>query len=189
MGVSRPAATRRAVLAAAAVVLLALVGFIGVRAFRDPEPSPQVRRLLPEVVLFLEHKDLLSRYLAKRHPPSRWTLYCSVRYLGNSPPREQFNLYVWEVCQEYRADGKRLAMRSGWSAPAVIWIVKRANGYSPEAEFQAYTDDAVPRMFPQALRRRISGIEGGELVGTMDAEAKRRACSELLSTPNCRAHN
>jgi hypothetical protein len=170
-------------------VVVALVAVIAVRAFRDPQPSPQVRSLLPEVVLFLEHKDPLSLYRAKQHPPSKWTLYCSVRYLGNSPPREQFNLYVWEVCQEYRADGRRLAMRSGWSVPAVIWIVKKAHGYGPEAEFQPNADEDIPDLFPKGLRGRIFDIEGGELVGTMDAEAKRRACTELVSTPNCRAHN
>jgi hypothetical protein len=181
--------SRRWIVALASGVLVALVVIIAVRAFRDPEPSPQVRRLLPEVVLFLEHKDPLSLYLAKQHPPSKWTLYCGVRYLGNSPPREQFNLYIWEECQEYRADGKQLAMRSGWSVPAVIWIVKRANGYSPEAEFQADTDEAVPRMFPEGLRDRILGSEVHELARTLEAEIKRRACSELLSRPSCRAHN
>jgi len=171
----------------AAGVLLALVAVVAVRAFRDPEPSPEVRRLLPQVVLFLEHKDPVS--LLQRRPPSKWTLYCSVRYLGNTPPREQFNLYVWEVCQEYRADGNQLAMRSGWSVPAAIWIVKAAYGYKPEAEFQPNTDEDDARMFPENLRGRIFEIQGGELVGTMEAETKRRACTELLSTPNCRAHN
>jgi hypothetical protein len=185
VGVSRPAATSRVVFAA--VVLLALVAVIAVRAFRDPEPSPEVRLLLPQVVLFLEPKDPL--YLAQKHPVSKWTLYCAIRYLGNSPPREQFNLYIWEDCQEYRADGNQLAMRSGWSAPAVIWIVQRANGYGPEAEFQSYTDEATPRMFPKGLRRRIFEIQGSALAGTMEAETKRRACTELLSTPKCRAHN
>jgi hypothetical protein len=179
--------SRRWLVALASGVLLALVAVIAVRAFRDPEPSPQVRRLLPQVVRLLEHKDPV--YLAEKHPPSKWTLYCSVRYLDNTPPREQFNLYVWEVCEAYRVDGDQLAKGSGWSAPAAIWIVKGANGYKPEAEFQPNTDEDDARIFPKNLRGRIFEIEGGELVGTMEAETKRRACTELLSTPNCRAHN
>jgi hypothetical protein len=174
---------------AAGVLVALVVAVFAVRPFRDPEPSPQVRRLLPEVVLFLEHKDPLSLYLAKQRPPSRWTQYCSVRYLGNTPLHEQFNLYIWEVCQGYRRKGNRLAEGSGSSVPAVIWMVKKRNGYGPEAEYQADTDDAVRRLFPKGLRRRIFRMEGGDLVGAMGAEAKRRACTELLSTPNCRAHN
>jgi hypothetical protein len=103
--------------------------------------------------------------------------------------REQFNLYIWEHCQEYRADGKRLALRSGWSVSAVIWIVKKANGYGPEVEFQPNTDEDDARMFPKSVRGRISEIEGSEVVGTMAAETKRRACTELLSTPSCKAHD
>jgi hypothetical protein len=173
---------------AAGVLIALVVAVLAVRAFEDPKPSPQVRRVLPEVVRFLEHKDPLSLYRAKQQPPSNWTLYCSVRYLGNTPPEEQFNLYIWEVCQEYRADGNELAMRSGWSVPSAIWIVRGANGYKPEAEFQPNTDEDDARIFPKSLRGRILGIQGSELLGIMEAETKRRACTELLSTPNCKAH-
>jgi hypothetical protein len=161
----------------AAGVIAALIAVIAVRAFRDPEPSPEVRRLLPQV----------GRFLEKQHVSRRGTLFCSVRYLGNSPPREQFNLYVWELCEDYHADGGRLANTTAWSAPAVIWIVKRGNGYSPEAEYESYTDESIPRMFPKSLRRRIYSMEGGDVVGKMGAEIKRRACIQLLSTPNCKA--
>jgi hypothetical protein len=181
--------SRRWVVTVAAGVPLALVAVIAVRAFRDPEPSPQVRRLLPKVVLFLEHKDPLSLLQAQGRPPSNWTLYCSVRYLGNTPPREQFNLYVWQVCQAYRVDGKQLAKGSGWSVPAAIWLVKTQNGYLPRAEHQPNTDEDDAFIFPENLRDRIFEIQGSELVGTMEAETKRRACTELLSTPTCRAHN
>jgi hypothetical protein len=166
------------------MLLLVLVTAFTLGKLRNDQPSPEVRRLLPQVVLFLEHKDPIS--LASPHPRSKWTLFCGVRYLGNSPPGEQFNLYVWEVCQEYRADGARLAGRSGWSAPAAIWIVKRADGYSPEAEFQSYTNEDVPRIFPKSLRKKIYAMEGSDAVGRMEADTKRRACLDLLQKRTCK---
>jgi len=156
----------------------ALVAVIAVRAFRDPQPSAEVRPLLPQVTRFVEHK-----YRAAK---SKGTLVCAIRYLGNSPPKEQFNLYIWEVCGQYHADGGRLVMPSGWSAPAVIWIVKTNNGYAPESEFQSYTDESIPRMFPKNLRRRIYSLETGEGTDSMAAENKRRACTQLLPSSTCK---
>jgi hypothetical protein len=116
------------------------------------KPSPQVRSLLPRVVSFLETK----------HGPiigpggQRWTLFCAVRYLGNSPVTQRFDLYVWEACQAYREWEKGLAKFTGWSVPAVISVAHTAGGYRPVAEHQpvAWPQD-VRRMFPPNVQSVI----------------------------------
>lgn len=73
-------------------------------------------------------------------------------------------------------------------ALAAIWIVKGANGYKPQAEFQANTDEDDPHIFPENLHGTITDLAGSDAVAAMDADLKRRARRQLLSTPSCKAH-
>jgi len=139
-------------------------------------PPTEVRQLLPIVVSYLERKE---------GRPSRrsggWSLFCGVRYLGNSPLRLHAAVYVWEVCQEYRAQGTRLTRSTAWSVPAVISVVHTATGYRPTAEDQpvAWPED-VRRMFPSNVQAAIYEMDGSASVGAMLVALDRRARHELL---------
>jgi hypothetical protein len=144
------------------------------------KPSPQVRSVLPSVVSYLETKDGPIIGPGGR----RWTLFCAVRYLGNSPVTQRFNLYVWEACQAYRAWERGLAKFTGWSVPAVISVARTAGGYRPVAENQpvAWPQD-VRRMFPPNVQSTIWSLSSstgtgpgttGALFAALDRYARHR---------------
>jgi hypothetical protein len=178
------AGRRTSVLLLGAGVVVAICAATGVWLFRGQAsapaigtPSPQVRRLLPKVATYLEAKGA-SQIV------SGGVLLCGVRYLGNSQLGRRFDLYVWEACQEYRADG--LTRLTGWSLPAVISVAAAPNGDRPAAEQQPRDGDAyaqdVRRMFPrsaQAVIWKMGTSTGPGAVSAMFADLDRRARHQL----------
>lgn len=171
----------------AVILLVCAVGLLAaaaVWASRAPstagKPSPRVRSVLPRVVSYLETKDGPITGPGGR----RWTLFCAVRYLGNSAVTQRFDLYVWEACQAYRAWEKGLAKFTGWSVPAVISVARTGGGYRPVAEHQpvAWPQD-VRRMFPPSVQSTIWGLSSstgtgpgttGALFAALDRYARHR---------------
>jgi hypothetical protein len=166
-------------------LVLALLSVVAVRELRRDtgvsEPSRQVGRLLPRAVRYLEVSNAAG---------GGWSLFCGIRYLGNSPLAEQFDLYVWEACQEYRAAGRRLDKFTSWSVPAVITFVRTASGYRPRAERQPgdgsdYAPD-IHRMFPDRVETAIWSMDGSVETGPgtvagLFAGLDRRARQQLLA--------
>jgi hypothetical protein len=156
--------------------VLALGSAFAMGAFRGPPhaaaPSPQVRRLLPAV----------ERCLAVSAGGGSW--FCAVRYLGIAPAGNRVQLFVWEVCQEYRRSGDRLATLTGWSVPAVVTLARNRAGYRPLAESEPgdgdlYTAD-IQRMFPANLQAVISSMTAGVGVAPIDHALMARARRHLL---------
>jgi hypothetical protein len=150
-------------------------------------PSPQVQRLLPKVARYLEVKQGGGT----RRTADGWWVFCGVRYLGNSPVQTRFDLYVWEACQEYRAQGTRLRQFTGWSLPAVISVARTASGYRPVGERQPgdgdYYAPDIHRMFPSSAEKAIWKLADGTgtgpgTVSALFADLRRRARRELLVT-------
>jgi hypothetical protein len=143
-------------------------------------PSSKVRGVLPRVVSYLETKDGQLRGPGGR----RWTLFCDVRYLGNSAVAQRFDVYVWEACQEYRRWEKGIAKSTGWSSPAVISVIHTADGFRPVAEHQpvAWPQD-VQSMFPANVQHTIWSMSSstgtgpgttGALLAALDRYARHR---------------
>jgi hypothetical protein len=135
---------------------------------------------LPKAVHYLESTKAIG---------DGWTLFCGVRYLGNSRPTARIDVYVWEACQSYRAQGRKLATFTGWSTPAVITFRRIGGAYRVVAEHQPgdgtdYWPD-IRRMFPSDAEQAIIEMDGATGTGVLAPSAifaglERRARHELV---------
>ena len=168
------------------VAALSFFGYAALGVFREGEdrsvatPTGQVRPLLPRASRYLESRWAIG---------NGWTLFCRVRYLGDSQTGGRIDLYVWEACQSYRARGARLADFTGWSVPAIITFRRTQTGPHVVNERQAddggYYWPSIRRMFPDRVVQEIEQMDGatGSGPGTaaaMFADLRRRARRELL---------
>lgn len=167
-------------LAAVACVVAVVMVIVGAKGLLGgiEEPSPEVRRMLPVVAHYLEAAGGTRQWTG-----DGWTLFCGIRYLGNSAMADRFDIYVWEACSEYRRYKGSIAESTGWSVPAVISMVKTRAGYRPVAEHQPgdgnlYGPD-IGRMFPWTAERAIAKIPVDGTSVKMFKALKERARREL----------
>ena len=107
-------------LGAAVAILAASAAWALDSRDRVSDTPSELRPVLPAVARYVE-----ARWSGYRGG----TMYCGVRYLGNSMLASRFSLYVWEACQQYRAVGHQLVAQTGWSAPAVVTVSGTAGRY------------------------------------------------------------
>ena len=173
-------------LAAAWAAALSFFVFMAVHVLHEgrhgrvPAPAAEVDHLLPEAVHYLESTRAIG---------DEWTLFCGVRYLGNSRPAPRIDLYVWEACQSYRVQGTKLATFTGWSVPAVISFQRVRGVYRVVAERQPgdgtdYWPD-IRRMFSSDAEQAVVEMDGTTRTGVgapsaIFARLQRRARHELL---------
>jgi hypothetical protein len=157
-------------LATAAAIVLAHEITRGMQ--RLPQPAAQMRKLLPRVELFLARRA--GNEVTPGVGPTRWV--CGVRYLGNSPPRGTFDLYVWAYCQSYGHHGNELTPGTAWSVPAVIDLRRTKGSYEPIGEREPGDDEQfgidVERMFPPETARLIPRLESHGPGIDLDARAR-----------------
>jgi hypothetical protein len=147
---------------------------------RASDPPAELRPVLPAVARYVE-----ARWSGYRGG----TMFCGVRFLGNSTLANRFSLYVWEACQQYRAVGHRLVAQTGWSAPAVMTVSVEAGRYRIVGERQAisYDEPSFSRMFPSGrVRSAIYNLDSSTSTGpgspaAMFSADERRARRELLN--------
>lgn len=138
-------------------------------------------------------QQVLSALVAYQHRlggnPGEGPLFCRDGYLGGKVAGRRFRLYVWEACQQYRANARgALVQGVGWSSPAVITVRATARGYrivstaGPAYLMRGLWED----MFPNpAVRAKIRVLDSGDSTGSVSPAAmfaadERQAKRELL---------
>jgi hypothetical protein len=121
--------------------------------------------------------------------PGEGPLFCRDGYLGGNVAARRFRLYVWEACQQYRANARGTLVEGlGFSSPAVITVRATAHGYRiVSTAGPAYTKPGLwEYMFPdRAVRAKIRALDSGSSTGSVSPTAmfaadERQAKRELL---------
>jgi hypothetical protein len=177
---------RRGALLGVAILLAVIFGAVAYQALartgRLPTPSPRTASVLPRIDTYLEQQWGQSGHV-NGPESSTYSMFCAVRFLGDSKGSLRFDVYVWEACQAYRRTSHGLAKGTGFSVPAVITVKRTAQGLVPIADRQPrdapYYANDIRRLFPQAAEVAIEHLTGGDGVGGMFAALEERAQREL----------